>query len=365
MSKNDINIETRQHLETVLSYYHDDIENSSISALGNGLINQTYLVKTPDREFVLQSINRYVFKQPEWVCQNADLINQHLLTKQQKGEYPLLTINQLPNSNQQSFMQVGKGFYRALAFVPNSYSIDNVQTPQQAEKVAWAFAQFNAALSDFPAQQLVEIIPHFHSLAHRLTQLKEAITSDKVNRKAACIDLIDDCFAQQAFIDEVAKLLPILPLKVTHNDTKINNLLFSADTHEVLAVIDLDTCMPGVLMHDFGDMVRTCCSNLSEDGTALQQMKLKLDIFKALANSYINSLDKQITLIEKDSLIVGALLLPFLMGVRFLTDYLDGDNYFHVQRPLHNLERAKNQLQLFKLLAAHRQELAEIIKQTP
>ena len=159
----------------------------------------------------------------------------------------------------------------------------------------------------------------------------------------------------------MADLIKTLPVKVTHNDTKINNLLFSSNTHQAIAVIDLDTCMPGFLMHDFGDMVRTCCSNLPEDSTALDQMTIRLDIFSALAKGYISTLDKHISEIEKGSLLIGALLIPFMMAVRFLTDYIDGDNYFHIKHQEHNLERAKNQMQLFKLLSQQREQLDDII----
>lgn len=351
----------QQALDTVVEHYQTSSSNYLASPLGNGLINQTYLIKSSSKRFVLQKINDHVFQQPEQVTQNADLINQHLSAKKQRGEYPLATICQLANIDGYSLLQLDSGFWRAIEFIPDSYSVDAVESPKQAEKAATAFAQFNAALSDFPAQKLAEIIPNFHHLAHRLQQLSDAVNTDQAKRKSNCRALIDDCFAQQAFIDEVAELIAKLPIKVTHNDTKINNLLFSAKTHQAIAVIDLDTCMPGYLMHDFGDMVRTCCANLPEDSPEIEKMAIRLDIFQALAKGYISTLKNNINKEEIGSLIVGALLIPFMMAIRFLTDYLDGDHYFHVQHSEHNLERAKNQLQLFKLLAQQRQQLSDIV----
>lgn len=361
MNKTIIEDELQLTLDSVLTHFQRSSPGYSISSLGNGLINHTYLVKAGNKPFVLQRINEHVFRQPWLVTRNADLINQHLIMKKQLGNYPLATISQLTNTKNDTLLQLDSGYWRAIEFIPCSYSVDAVTTTQQAESVANAFAEFNAALSDFPAQKLSEIIPDFHHLAHRLQQLTEAINTDKVKRKSHCQPLIDYCFEQQSFIKEVADLIKTLPVKVTHNDTKINNLLFSSSTHQAIAVIDLDTCMPGFLMHDFGDMVRTCCSNLPEDSPALDQMTIRLDIFSALAKGYISTLDKHISEIEKGSLLVGALLIPFMMAVRFLTDYLDGDNYFHIKHQEHNLERAKNQMQLFKLLSQQREQLDDII----
>lgn len=350
-----------QVIDNVVEHYQVSPLNYAITPLGNGLINDTYLITSDNKRFVLQRINSHVFKKPWQVTQNADLINQHLLAKKALGKYPLATIGQLTNTESSSLLQLGNDYWRAIEFIPNSCSIDVVETCQQAEKAATAFAQFSAALSDFPSQNLAEIIPNFHHLAHRLQQLAYATEADNAQRSADCQTIIDQCFTEQSFINEVAELVTSLPIKVTHNDTKINNLLFNTKTHQAMAVIDLDTCMPGYLMHDFGDMVRTCCSNLPEDGIEIEQMNIRLDIFEALAKGYITTLNDTINNVEKESLVVGALLIPFMMAVRFLTDYLDGDKYFHVQHSKHNLARAKNQLLMFKLLKQQRQQLSNIV----
>ncbi len=350
-----------QVIDKVVEHYQVSPSDYSISPLGNGLINDTYLITSNNKRFVLQRINSHVFQNPKQVTQNADLINQHLIAKKALDEYPLATIGQLTNKENSTLLQLDSDYWRAIAFIPNSCSIDVVETCEQAEKAATAFAQFSAALSDFPTQNLAEIIPDFHHLAHRLQQLAYATNNDSQQRGSSCQTIIDDCLTQQHFINEVSELVTTLPMKVTHNDTKINNLLFNTETHQAIAVIDLDTCMPGYLMHDFGDMVRTCCSSLPEDGIEIAQMSIRLDIFEALAKGYITTLNSTISKAEIDSLVVGALLIPFMMAVRFLTDYLDGDKYFHVQHSEHNLVRAKNQFQLFKLLKQQRQQLSDIV----
>jgi len=348
-------------LKKILPYYHCSINSSNVAPLGNGLINSTYLVRNSDTNFVLQRINSHVFKQPEQVINNAELINHHLLSKKQQNLYSLEPMWQINSKENSPMVKVDDSYWRAIQFIPNCYSVEKVETPDQAHQAATAFAQFTSALSDFPATDLAEIIPDFHHLDFRLKQLKEVVALDPKNRLSQCQSLVDFCFAQHDFIKQVSDLIIELPVQVTHNDTKINNLLFNAHSNEPIAVIDLDTCMPGFVMHDFGDMVRTCCSNLAEDGTELEKMMLRLDIFSALAKGYISTFGEKLADVEKSSLIVGAQLLPFMIGIRFLTDYIDGDNYFHVDHDSHNLARAKNQLHLYRLLHDAKETLAEIV----
>jgi len=351
----------QEQINDVLSYFDCSISNSKVSPLGNGLINSTYLVRNESHKFVLQKINQHVFKQPEQVINNAELINRHLQIKKDQSHYPLEPMWQITANHDSPTIKVESGYWRAIQFIPNCYTVESVETPEQAIQVATAFGQFTSALSDFPADKLDEIIPDFHLLSSRLSQLKDAVESDPQGRLSACQDLVDFCLSQHTFIKHVESLTNNLPVQVTHNDTKINNLLFCSQTQSPIAVIDLDTCMPGFIMHDFGDMVRTCCSNLPEDGTDLNNMEVRVDIFNALAQGYIKSFNGQISHEEQKSLITGAQLLPFIIGVRFLTDYIDGDNYFHTDYDQHNFDRAKNQLHFFKLLNNMENELQAII----
>jgi Ser/Thr protein kinase RdoA (MazF antagonist) len=348
-------------LNHVLTHYRCSIDHSTVSPLGNGLINSTYLVRNNNANFVLQRINKNVFKKPTDVVNNAELVNKHLLEKKQKNLYSLSPIWQVLTINEQPMViDAHNEYWRVIHYIPNCFTVEEVKTPEQAKQVASAFAQFTSALSDFPATSLVETIPDFHNLSKRINYLKTVIKADAYDRLTSCQTLVDFCFSQHTFIDEVEQLTQQLPIQVTHNDTKINNLLFCAKSNEPLAVIDLDTCMPGYLMHDFGDMVRTCCSNLPEDGTDLTNMTVRFDIYNALAQGYIEAFGDKMSELEQQSLVIGAQLLPFMIGVRFLTDYLDGDNYFHVEHDSHNVERAENQLNLYRLLNESREKLQEI-----
>jgi Ser/Thr protein kinase RdoA (MazF antagonist) len=348
-------------LNQVLTNYRCSIDNCTVSPLGNGLINSTYLVSSNNDNFVLQRINKNVFKKPADVINNAELVNKHLLAKKQKNLYSLSPIWQVATINAEAMViDASNEYWRAIQYIPNCFTIEEVETPEQARQVGSAFAQFTSALSDFHAESLIETIPDFHNLSKRIHHLRAVIKADPQRRLSSCQTLVDFCFAQQNFINEVELLTQQLPIQVTHNDTKINNLLFCAKSNEPLAVIDLDTCMPGYLMHDFGDMVRTCCSNLPEDGKDLANMSVSFDIYSALAQGYIEAFGDKMSELEQQSLVIGAQLLPFMIGVRFLTDYLDGDNYFHVEHEGHNLERAKNQLNLYRLLHKNHEKLNQI-----
>ncbi len=195
-----------------------------------------------------------------------------------------------------------------------------------------------------------------------MRQLSEAVANDHENRLADCQIVVDFCFSQQHFIEKVVGLSSQLPLHVTHNDTKINNLLFSKTDDSPCAVIDLDTCMRGLLMHDFGDMIRTCCSNLAEDDASTEKMVLNIDIFQALISNYQQAFGDKLSQLERESLLVGAKLLPFIIGMRFLTDHLNGDKYFNVSRANYNLDRAKNQLHLYKLVSEAEPQLVPFIQ---
>ncbi len=348
-------------IDTVLNNYDVDFSKAEIDILGNGHINKTYKLTTPEAEFVLQQINHNIFTKTVELSRNTQKINLHLLQQKNHGNYPLAVPQQILTKSGETCIKIGSNYWRLMEFISNSYTLEEVQSPEQAALVATAFANFSAALSDLPTNDIDVIIENFHDISFRMRQLKEAVANDLHGRLSACQELINFCFEQHTFIEHVVNLSKKLPLHVTHNDTKINNLLFTTGD-KACAVIDLDTCMPGLLMHDFGDMVRTCCSNLSEDDTSTEKMFLKLDIFEALITNYQNAFAGKMTALEKESLIVGAKLLPFIIGTRFLTDHLNGDNYFQISRENHNLDRAKSQVQLYRLVCEAEVKLVALAK---
>ena len=346
-------------IDSVLNNYDFDFSNVEISVLGNGHINNTYKLTTPESEFVLQQINHDIFTKTVELSSNAQKINLHLLQQKNAGNYPLSVPQQVLTKAGETCIKIGANYWRLMEFISNSYTLEEVESTEQAALVASAFAEFSCALSDFPANDIAVIIEDFHDISFRMRQLQEAVDNDLQGRLSSCQELVNFCFDQKNFIDHVVDISKKLPLHVTHNDTKINNLLFTTGD-KPCAVIDLDTCMPGLLMHDFGDMVRTCCSNLAEDDTSTDKMVLKFDIFEALIQNYQNAFGDKITALEKESLIVGAKLLPFIIGTRFLTDHLNGDNYFQVSRENHNLDRAISQVQLFTLVCESEPELVKL-----
>jgi len=348
-------------LSDVLAAYGYALEQCTVTPLGNGHINTTYLVQHKQEFFVLQKINHHVFKRPEVVVNNAQLINEYLAGQQASGLYALASIRQVSNQAGRVLTEIKGEYWRIMSYIADSYTLESVENSEDALNTASAFANFSAALSNFPAESLTEVIPKFHDIRHRMQQLEEAVEENPSDRLKNCRELVQFCQQQQDFVDQVVEITKGLPLHVTHNDTKINNLLFSRQEKRPIAVIDLDTCMPGYLMHDFGDMVRTCCSNLAEDATNIEQMRVRMDIFSALAKGYLGSLAGKISEQEKESLVLGAKLLPLMIGVRFLTDYLDGDNYFQVHHDNQNLERARNQIRLYQLLRESEDRLREII----
>lgn len=351
-------------LALVLAQFGYSQKKYKVNLLTNGLINHTYLVQAHDKTFVLQCLNQQVFSAPEQVTHNLDLISEHLLTQSNNKNYTLMPIWQLRSQSNKNHVNVQGQYWRALHYIEDCYTLESITTPEQASLVGSAFAQFTNAFSNFNSKALAEIIPKFHNLPTRISQLEQAIENTSSALLAQALNSINFIKSQNSFITEVADITTKLPLHVTHNDTKINNLLFSKKTNKPIAVIDLDTCMAGYLMHDFGDMVRSCCSSISEDSADLASMEINFDLITALSNSYITGFNGELSSIEKHSLLVGIKLMPFMLGIRFLSDFLNGDNYFKTNYSTHNLIRAENQLHLYKLFCQQEDFLTKSVLST-
>jgi Ser/Thr protein kinase RdoA (MazF antagonist) len=352
-------------LPLVLAKFGYTAEKCQITPLGHGLINSTYLVQLDDERVVLQCLNQHVFNQPQQVIDNADLISEHLKAKYLAQEYALQPIWQHQSTEHKSHVEIDGKYWRCLHYIEHCQTLEAIENIEQAHDVADSFAQFTAALSDFDSQRLANIIPDFHNLSARLAQLENAIDESSNKLIAQAQSTLKFITAQQPFCQQVSTLIKQLPLRVTHNDTKINNLLFNSETNKPAAVIDLDTCMSGYLMHDFGDMVRSCCSSISEDSAELADMSINFDILTALTDAYIAGFNGSLSEVEHKSLLFGVKLMPLMLGIRFLTDFLNGDKYFKTNYATHNLVRAKNQLHMYKLFCQQDGLLAEIVLSTP
>lgn len=343
--------------------YQFSLEPSSVSLfpLGNGHINSTLLLNSNKGAMVLQKLNTHVFPDPKALVNNALAIAQHLKVKKKQGQYALDVIEQIATVEQQHLFEIDGQYWRALTLIDRCQSEEIVKSSTQARIAANAFGQFAAALNDFDANQLTAVIPDFHNLAMRMEMLAEKVSVNRVNRLKTCQSQVDFCLAQKCLLEEVAQISTQLPVRACHNDTKINNMLFDQATGAAKAVIDLDTCMPGYWMYDFGDMIRTFCSPEPEDSTALKQVCIRPEIFAAIVDGYVTPLNQILTTQERESFWLGAKVMCFMIGVRFLTDYLDGDNYFATKYQEHNLDRANNQFTLYRDLVAKEQQLKPLL----
>lgn len=338
-----------------------DEETATMKPIGSGHINTTMLLKDQQRAVVVQKLNTEVFPNPEHLVENARAIEQHLTQKADNNDYELKIIKHLPTTTDDYLVNVDGGVWRALEFIGKSYSEDVVSCPEKAQTAANAFGQFALALSDFDAQVLHHVIPDFHNLAMRIAAFNDKLESDSENRAEKCQEEIAFCQAQFGLADELESIYGTIPLRPCHNDTKINNMLFCKETDGARSVIDLDTCMPGYWLFDFGDMVRTFCSPEEEDSTNLDNVRVREEIFAALVKGYVSPLENELTPEEKQSFLLGAKVMPFMIGLRFLTDYLDGDNYFATKHSEHNLHRARNQFKLYQDVVAKEMLLEKLI----
>ncbi len=357
MDVNDIKQHVLPHYLTAAELEHVSL---TVAPLGNGHINSTWLVSSNQRRFVLQQLNTQVFTTPWSVVENAMVIANFL--QQQTDNYALLlTYPVLTLAGQLAVDDCEHGFWRAISFVENSHSIEKMHTTAQAQQTAYAFGSFAAALGQLDATLLQQTITDFRHLAARMTRLQQLAAEDPLQRRQYCQPWLDFAASQRALLDEVAQMEAQLPLRICHNDTKINNLLFD-DDNQPMAVVDLDTCMPGYLMYDFGDMVRSCCASVAEDATQLADIDVLPEYFAAISQGWLQALAPVMTQLERESLWLGVKVVTLMLAIRFLTDYLDGDRYFRIHHAGHNLERAINQFTLYQRFVEHEAQLKPLLE---
>ncbi|MBO4455839.1 MAG: aminoglycoside phosphotransferase family protein [Bacteroidales bacterium] len=320
-----------------------------IKPLGNGLINDTLLVKTdgPD-DYVLQKINNSIFKDVELLQHNIDCATAHI---RRKGG---MTLTFIPcKETGKSYWTDGTSYWRVSVFIKGAYTYETVD-PKYSYFAGKAFGAFEAMLSDIP-DKLGETIPDFHNMELRARQLHEAVEADAAGRmaepevKAILAELLpfeeEMCKAERMYREG------ILPKRICHCDTKVNNMMFDADGN-ILCVIDLDTLMPSFVFSDFGDFLRTAANTVAEDDPAVDKVDFKMDIFEAFTKGYLESAKSFLTPVEIENLPYAACLFPYMQAVRFFADYINGDTYYKIKYPDHNLVRTRNQVALFKAARA-------------
>jgi Ser/Thr protein kinase RdoA (MazF antagonist) len=252
--------------------------------------------------------------------------------------------------------------YRVFEYIAGS-ALAGIERPEQAYEAARVLGEFAQLMADLPAPSLHVTLPDFHATDRRLQQLTAALVADTAGRAGAVQREWREISARRALADESALLAKSrgLPLRVTHNDTKLNNVLFDTVSGRALCLIDLDTVMPGYVAYDFGDLVRSCVVSEAEDSRELGRSGVRMDVFEAIAQGYLSELGASLSAVERLSLARGALWIVLELAMRFLTDYLQGDWYFKIARPEHNLERAQAQLQLLAALEAHADEFTRAL----
>lgn len=351
------------YLNEILSHFSVEI---SIEPYGSGHINDTYLTGKSPR-YILQRINNNVFKNPEEVMENILNVTEHLKSKiiAYGGDPDRETLRVIKTTDGKNFHTDENGnFYRMYNFIENSKSYDVAESPSLLFEAGRAFGRFQNMLADFPAEKLHETIPDFHDTRKRFAALKKAVEADKVGRCASVRKEIDFALSYEKEVGTIVDALAdgTVPVRVTHNDTKLNNVMFDVDTGKGICVIDLDTVMPGSLLYDYGDALRFGASTGAEDETDLSKIEFSLEFFEAFTKGFLGEVGSVLTRREHELLAFSAKLITFEIGIRFLTDYLEGDTYFKIHREHHNLDRCRTQFKLVADIEKKQEQMKEIIE---
>ncbi len=349
-------------LQKVLSAFN--IKND-IESYGNGHINDTYC-STPGK-YIIQRINTSVFTDPDALMENIENVTLFLKEKIKANggnpERETLTVVKT-RDGKNYYRYDDENVFRVYLFIGNTKTIENDKTLDDLYSAGKGFGKFQKMLADFPVEKLHETIKDFHNTPKRVETLKKAISEDKAGRVSSVKAEIDFALCNAEFADVVVNGIKNgeIPVRVTHNDTKINNILFDEGTSEAVAVIDLDTVMPGSMLYDFGDALRMGASTAAEDEVDLSKVNFDKECFKYFADGYLTEMKNVLTPMEIELLPFSAKLLTYECGIRFLTDYLNGDTYFKIHRENHNLDRARSQFKLVSEISKIENELKDIVK---
>lgn len=347
-------------LNTILQQF--DI-HLNVAPYGNGHINDTYCVDGP--KYILQRINTSIFRNPDELMENIDNVTSFLRKKivAYGGNPDRETLTVIPTKDGHRYYRMDdQNVFRVYIFIANTKSIEFSKSYEDLHEAGKGFGRFQKLLADFPVEKLYETIKDFHHTPKRIEALKEAIREDKAGRAASVQAEIDFALAQTDWAGIVVKGMEdgSIPVRVTHNDTKINNILFDEKSSEAVCVIDLDTVMPGSMLYDFGDALRMGASTGAEDETDLDKVWFDTGAYEAFAKGYLSEVKDSMTPAEFELLPMAAKLMTYECGIRFLTDYLNGDTYFKIHREHHNLDRARNQFKLVADITTKEEELKAI-----
>ena len=349
-------------MEQVLQQFCLDGTPISCEPLGNGHINRTFRVVCDNRKaYTLQRINRVAFRHPEELIENIDAVSRFIDRKQIGLE--CIRLCRAKDGRKYCIDDQGE-FWRAYNFISGGISLDMPRDRNDFYQAAVAFGKFQQALADFPAASLYETIPHFHDTIDRLRQFRAAIEADVCGRVKDVGPEIDFLLAREQELGTLCRMLAAgeLPLRVTHNDTKLNNVLFDRRTRKALCVLDLDTVMPGSSLYDYGDSIRFGAATAPEDEKELSKMGVNLHLFGVYTAGYLAACPS-LTAKERELLPLGAKIMTLELATRFLADYLDGDRYFKTAYPEHNLVRARAQMKLVEDMEHKWDEMQQIVRE--
>lgn len=351
--KEEINM--KEH--NVFDQFDTNGEVVSFTPYGDGHINSTFLVETTKQKYILQRINTVVFKNPEQVMNNILLVTEFI---KQKGK---MTLNVVKTKDGSPMLETEDGCYRVYDFIEDSLTLKMAESAEDFYNVGSAFGEFQNTLADFDASVLFETIERFHDTPKRFGDFNASVKANKSGRLDTCLKEVQFVTDRADTYSEIVKGLEdgSVPLRVTHNDTKLNNILLDPATRKGKAVIDLDTVMPGSMLYDFGDSIRFGASTAAEDEKDLSKVHFDIGLFKAYTEGFCSAVKDSITPRERELLPYSAYLMTMECGMRFLADYIDGDTYFSTKYPEHNLVRCRTQFVLAYEMQQKMDEMKKIV----
>lgn len=337
---------------------------------GSGHINDTFRVtfqhKGETKRYILQRMNDQIFLNPEELMENVVGVTSWLRKKivENGGEPERETLNLVPAKDGKAFYKDSEGeYWRVYLFIEGAKTYDLVENQEDFYQSAVAFGRFQGLLADYPAETLHETIQDFHNTVKRLDTFKKAVEADACGRAAQVQEEIQFVLDREALAHKLCDMQAEgkLPLRVTHNDTKLNNIMIDDETRKAICVIDLDTVMPGLSVNDFGDSIRFGASTGAEDEPDLSKVSCSMELFELYTKGFVEGCKGSLTEEELDMLPVGAMTMTYECGMRFLTDYLEGDHYFKIHREGHNLDRCRTQFKLVKDMEEKWNQMNEIV----
>ncbi len=347
-------------LQGVATSFAIEGELAFAAPYGSGHIHDTFLAVyrngKGESRFIHQRLNRRVFPRTDVVMRNIAAVTRHVrrrLEAEATSDLDRRVLTLVPTHNGSDYAIDAEGhWWRTYIFIARARSIDTAEAPAQAFEAARAFGDFQRLLLDYDGPEVAETIPRFHHTRSRFEDFRRALGADPAGRAGEAAEEVRFALAREAIVDRLLDLEARgqARTRLTHNDTKLNNVLLDGDTGQALCVIDLDTVMPGLPLYDFGDMVRTATATAAEDERDLSRVSVDEDLFEAVTAGYLSSAGPLLSTTEKEHLTVAAQLIVFEIGLRFLTDYLEGDVYFKVHRPGQNLDRCRTQFKMVRVL---------------